>query len=168
MKNLPTFNEFVNEEHQYNMISENLNSYGEIIEYVEDVFKQMGKRIASTEKTKYAVKPLTDMLLTSTEDLAIVSFNEKEMGSCPTPIGSELPDIRITGIITKGDTKYAVTSLKGAKYSGNALYNEQQLGLVANFASGRTKALTPVQNSLWNNTLLNKQKGTINYIIRFK
>jgi hypothetical protein len=175
MKHLLTFDEFLNESlNEAKTKLEDFSRYRDL----EDVLKGLDSKISSIEPIRYAPKS-AETKLTELADKNISSFiisiNEDESiyrkGSSwvITGIVSDKKGTKaVTGVGKKaGDMAYLIGRSDEKWEEGNP-WTLGQLGLAAQFASGGTKALTPVKDHLWQHTQLNKIKGTANYLVTIK
>jgi hypothetical protein len=180
MKNLLSFEDFINEGYLNEALTKmKIEEFKDLFSSVTTILKDLNLSIESSQEIKYAPKSAESMISDLTEknkSSFIISFNEDEAFR-----GNELPYWVITGVVSDkkgtdavtgvggkaGDMAYIV-GCSGQKYEGGKNWTLGQLGLSAQFASGKSQALTPVKNHLWEHTQINKSKGTKNYLLTLK
>ena len=172
MKNLLTFEDFVNEAK-----NKNLNEFPEVESWLMGVLSELGLKFVSAELTKHVVNAINTRIMDD-QNTIYLSINENVPGRESTV----LPYYCATGVVTdvkgwltnkntkknyKGEKVYFIAQA-GRRMEGGNDWTLGELGLYAEFASGRVKELNPVKDHLWNHTYLNKNKETYNFIIKVK
>jgi len=183
MKNLQTFEEFVNE--SLSLINENLKNYKDIYSTIEEMCKDLDLKIVSTEKIKFTAKGALERIdqeVAKGNYAFVLSFNENPSEIIKFPQGEfdrkPAPYFSLAGIAVDKSGKIAQVEpgtqvyIKG--HSGmyweapDKPYTLGQLGLAAHFVSGDIKQLTPIKDHFWYNGMLNKMKGTQHYLVVLK
>jgi hypothetical protein len=193
MKNLVTFEEFVNESTNSNL-NENLRSDA-INSKINSIARDLNLHVVKTEKIKFTAKGAQERIMTEVESgnyAFVITFNETQ-SPAPNPGGRIFdtfdspnqaeggPYWSLSGIvedkvgkfsklagIKPGEAAYIVGHSAMKWYDSQDNWDIGQLGLIASFASGNSKALTPIKDHFAYNAELNKVKGSESYLVILK